>query len=185
MPDADVDSDYAGPTVAGRDGPLHLDGERHKPPIGSTADGGGQDAGTALLQPPRQLSRRLVGLEDANAGKLDVLAVRQHLDLPGGEPAGDPRVALVLPAWETHRAALAAAASRVAPVPKRPRERVQAAVVGLLGVLGPPGRHLTLGAVPFPPQLPKRPRHLHVLSGGALIQPSLDQLQAPVICESG
>jgi hypothetical protein len=54
---------------------LDFDGERHKPAIGSAADGGGQDAGGALLQSPRQLSRRLVGLEDANAGELDVLAV--------------------------------------------------------------------------------------------------------------
>src|SRR6266545_5700870 len=185
MPDAHVDPDDARLAVAGWDGPLDFDGERHEPAVGSAADGGGQDAGAAVFQPPRQLAGRLVSLEDADAGELDVLAVGEHLDLPGGEPAADTPVALLLAAWEAHRAAFAAAVAGVAPIPQRSGERVQATVVGLLGVLGPPGRHLLLGAVPLPSQRWKRPGHLDVLAGATLVETAGDQLQAPVVGEPG
>jgi hypothetical protein len=75
-----------------------------------------------------------MGLEDADAGELDVLTVREHLDGAGGEPARIPAVSLPFPPRETDWAAFAAAAARVAPVLQRPRKSVQARLVGLLGV---------------------------------------------------
>src|SRR6266511_5670247 len=181
MTDAHVHADHARPTVRGRNGPLDFDGERHVPAVGPSGDGGGQDAGGALLQPPRQLAGRLVGLDDTDPWQLDVLAVGQHADRAGGEAAGDPGTALLLPTEKADRATLAEPVAGVAPVLERPRERVQAAVVGLLAVLGPPRRHVMLGAVPLPPQLRKGPRHLDVLAGTTLLQAGGDQLQATVV----
>ena len=126
MVDTHVNPDDARLAVAGRDGPLDFDGERHEPAVSSAADGGGQDAGGALLQPPRQLAGGLMGLDDPDPRKLHVLAVGQHAEGTGGEPASDPRVALLLAAGEAHRAALAAPAAGVVPVLQRPRECVQA-----------------------------------------------------------
>jgi len=181
MPDADIHPNHTRHAVAGRYLPLHLDGERHEPAVGLTGDGGGQNPGGALLQTTGELPCRLVRLDDPDAGELDVFAVGQHPDGAGGEPAGSPGAALLLAAREAHRAALATAVAGVAPVLERPRERVQAAVVGLLAVLLPPGRHVMLGAVPLASQLRKGPGHLHVMASLPLVEAGGDQLQAPVV----
>jgi hypothetical protein len=183
--DTHVHADHARSAIASRHGPFDLDRERDKPAVGSAADDGGQDAGGALLQPPRQLPGGLMRLEYPDARQVDVLAVGQHADGTSGEAAGDPSSSLVLPPWEAHRSAPATAATGVVPVLERPRQRVQAAVVGLLGILGPPRRHVILGPVPLPSQFRKRPRHPHVLAGLPLVHAGVDQLQAPVVGEPG
>src|SRR5215211_43113 len=124
-----------------------------------------------------------MGLDDPDPWELYVPTVGQDPDGAGGEAAGDPGSALPLTAWEARRTALPQPVAGVAPVLQGPREPVQATVVGLLGVLGPPGRHVMLGAVPFPPQLGQRPRHLDARVGLALVQADGDQLQAPVVGE--
>lgn len=93
-----------------------------------------------------------MGLEDTNPGELDVLAVTEHLDLAGGEPAGVAGSALLLEPREAHRAALATAVPGVGPVLERPCQPVQAGCVGLLAVLSPPGRDVLLAAVPLSSQ---------------------------------
>jgi hypothetical protein len=126
-----------------------------------------------------------VGLEDTDPGKLDVLAISQHLDRARGEPAGIAGAPFLLEAWEAHSVTLAAAVSRVAPVLQRSGQPVQAGGVGLLGVLGPPRCNLVLGPVPLPTQLGKRPRHSDARIGLVLVQADLDQGKTPVVGDPG
>jgi signal transduction histidine kinase len=80
-----------------------------------------------------------------------------------------------------------------APVTQRAGQLAQAGVVGLLGALRPPRRHLALGLVPPPAQLIQAPRHRrergvgHPIGTlrGALRQGGLHQRQAPVVGEPG
>src|SRR5215216_7492297 len=159
--------------------PLHLDGEGDEPAVSLAADGGGDDPGGPLLKATGQLSCGLVGPEDADPRKLDMLTVGGHLDLAGGEPTGVPAVAFPLGSGEAHAAASAPAASVVGPVLEGSGQPIQAGGVCLLAVLGPPGGDLRLGSVPLQPQLGQGPRHLDVLTGPTLLQPLLNQLQAP------
>ena len=112
--------------VAGRDMPLNLHCEGDEPPVGLTADGGGQDVGGALLQPASELARRLVRLEDSDSGELDVLTVAQHLDLASGESTGVSGATLPLESWKADWAAFAATCPGVAPVLERPGQPIQA-----------------------------------------------------------
>ena len=183
--DADIHSNRGRLPVGGRDLTFNLGGEGHEPAVGRSGDGGGQNPGGALLQAAGELASRLVGLEDADTGKLDMLAVRQHLDRAGGEAAGVPTAALLLELWEADRAALAVTAPGVAPVPQSSGQSIQAGGVGLLGVLGPPWGDFVLRPVPFPPQLRQRPWHLHPRVGSMLVEVGLDQRQTPVVGDPG
>jgi hypothetical protein len=107
--DAGVDTDDGVVTVAGRGAALNFDGEGDEPAVGGSGDGGGQDTGSAVLKASGELAGGFMGLEDADAGQLDVLAVREHLDRTGGEPAGVSAAPFSFPAREAHWAALAAA----------------------------------------------------------------------------
>jgi len=109
-----------------------------------------------------------------------VVAVWLDADRAGGEPAGRAGAALGLAPGEAHPTPGSAACLGVRPVLQCACQGVQAGVVGLLGVLTPPGGHLVLGAVPLPPQRRQRPGHLHVKAGGTLVEALLDQVQAPV-----
>jgi len=181
VPDTSVDADHARAAVPSRDVALDLDGEGDVPAVGGAGDGGGQDAGAAVLQPSGELAGRLVGLKYADLGQPNVLAVVQHLDPAGGEPAGVPGSPLPLLVWKPHRAPLTTAMLRVSPVLERSGEPVQAGGVGFLAVLGPPGSDLILGAVPVPAEGRQGPGHLDVLAGPTLLQAGLDQSQPPVV----
>src|SRR5215216_2006415 len=109
MPDADVHTHRGGHTVACRDGPLDLDGERDEPAVGGSGNGGGQDAGTALLEATGKLPSGFMGFEHADARELDVPAVGQHLDGAGSESAGVAAAPLPFRVREPDQAALAAA----------------------------------------------------------------------------
>jgi hypothetical protein len=183
--DSNIDPDDPVVTVAGGHGPLDLDGEGDVPAVGSAGDGGGQNAGGALLEASGELPGGFMGLEDADAGELDVLAVGKQLDGAGGEPAGVPTAPLPLESWEGDRAALTTAAPRVAPVLQRPGQPIKAGGVGLLAVLGPPGSDLLFGAIPLPPQLGQGPWHLDVLTSVTLVESGFHQLQAPVVGDPG
>jgi hypothetical protein len=128
VPDAGIDADHARAAVPGRSAPLDLNGEGDEPAVGDACNGGGQDTGAAVLQAVGELAGRLVGLEDADLGQPDVLAVVQHLDPAGREPAGIPGSPLPLGVREPHRSALATTMLRVSPVlrarasPSRPEE---------------------------------------------------------------
>jgi hypothetical protein len=94
------------------------------------------------------------------------------------------------PPREFHRGTLALAGARLLPVLQRRRRVRQAGVVGLLGVLRPPRRHLVLDRIPVPPQRgqgPTLPRR-HLVPGQAvgLLGPPLlpigpDPADRPVI----
>jgi len=111
VPDADIHADHGGLAVAGWEIALYLDGEGDKPAVGGTADGGGQDPGGALFQASGELAGGLVGLEDADPGKLDVRAVGKDLDGAGGEPAGISAASLPFRVREADSAALTAPGS--------------------------------------------------------------------------
>src|SRR4029453_8182352 len=74
---------------------------------------------------------------------------------------------------------------RVAPVPQRSGQPIQAGGVGLLGVLRPPRGNLVLRPVPFPPQLGQGPWHRHLRVGSVLVEVGLDQRQTPVVGDPG
>src|SRR5919197_1656357 len=149
MPHAHIDADDGFRPVRAALSPLHFDGEAHIPAIGGAADGGRQNAGAALLQPPCELASGLVGPDYPDAWQLNVVAVGQDLERAGGEAAALPGAALPLGAWEAHELALAAASAGVGPVLQRPGKGIQPGGIGLLAVLPPPRRHLLLDLVPF------------------------------------
>src|SRR4029453_12721744 len=100
--------------------PLDLDREGDEPAVGGSGDGGGKDAGGTVLKAAGELACGFVGLQDADPGELDVLAIGHHLDGPGGEPAGLPAAPLPLPLREPDRTSLASPGSRVGPVLEGP-----------------------------------------------------------------
>ena len=126
MANAHIHPNDSRSAVAGREMPLNLHCEGDEPPVGLTADGGGQDAGGALLQAAGKLAGRLVRLEDSDPRQLEVLAVAQHLYLAGRESAGVSGVTLLLESGKTDRAAFAATRLGVAPVLQRPGQPIQA-----------------------------------------------------------
>ena len=111
LADADIHSHHIGLPVATSELSLDLDSKGDEPAVSRAADRGGQDAGAALLDSPSELTGGLMGLEDADPGKLDVRAVLQHLDGAGSEAAGVPRAALPLLVREPDRAAFASPGS--------------------------------------------------------------------------
>jgi hypothetical protein len=84
MPDANIHPHHARPAVASSRGrPLYLDGEGDVPAVGGAGDGGGEDAGGAMLEAAGELAGGLVGPEHANAGQLDAFP-----GLPGAVRVG-------------------------------------------------------------------------------------------------
>jgi hypothetical protein len=181
VPDADIYPSYRGPAAAGRDMPLDLDSERDIPAVGDTADRGGHDAGSALLQAAGELAGGFMGLERADPGERDVLAVSLYSKWSGGEPAGVPAPTLLPGSWKTDPAASATARLGVREVLEGASEPVQARGVGLLAVVCPPGGDLVLGPVPLSAEGRQCPRHLNVLASPPLLQPLLYQPQPPVV----
>jgi hypothetical protein len=114
-----------------------------------------------------------------------VLTVGQHLDRAGGEPASVSGPAFLLESREADRASLAAATAGVAPVLQRPGQPVQAAAVGLLGILGPPGGDLMLSLISLSSQVREGPWDLSRGIDPTLLQPRLHEVKAPVVSETG
>src|SRR5215216_4768234 len=97
--------------------PQLAQGALQRPRVGDVRSGGegcqvpdtsvdADHARAAVLQPSGELAGRLVGLKYADLGQPNVLAVVQHLDPAGGEPAGVPGSPLPLLVWKPHRAPL-------------------------------------------------------------------------------
>ena len=184
LPDAHIYPDRARVAVGRGELADELAGERHVPPACHPGDGGRENPASSVLKVAGELARRLVSLDDPDPRELDMLAIGQDTDRPGGEPAGILASAVLEPR-EADPAAAAASVPEASPVLQRPRQAVQPRGVGFLAVIRPPGRDLVFGAVPLAPQRRQCPRHLHLLPGRAGVEALFDQFKAPVVSESG
>ena len=124
LPDAHIHPDRARVAVGGGELADELASERHIPAVGHPRDGGSEDPAGAALKMAGEFAGRLVSLDDPDPWKLDVLAVGQDPDRPGGEPAGIPAPALLEPG-EADRATRTAGVPGISPVLQRPRQAVQ------------------------------------------------------------
>jgi hypothetical protein len=85
---SNVDSDNGGLAVCGGNFALEFNGERDKPTVRSSRDGGGTDASSALFNTTSELSRGFVGSDLAESRQRNVVSVRLYPNCARGEAAG-------------------------------------------------------------------------------------------------
>jgi hypothetical protein len=161
-PDPEVDPDRrARPGVPPRRVLLHLDGERHEPPLSRPRHRGRQDARYAVVDLAGELGRRLVGLHRAEAGKRHRTSRAAH---DAGEPEGVAGLPLLLPPGEPEPPALPLALLRLDVLPQSPFQVPKRLLIGALGVLRPP-RQARVGFLLHVPDLLQLGRRVPLPSG--------------------
>jgi hypothetical protein len=174
---SNVDSDHGGLAVCGGNFALEFNGERDKPTVRSSRDGGGTDASSALFNTTSELSRGFVGSDLAESRQRNVVSVRLYPNCARGEAAGVRCATPFLEAGKPDPRTLSSSVRTVPITLECSGETIQTGRIGFLGVLLPPRCYVRLCEIPLSTQPWQCPWNIHLVAGLAGVHAILDERQ--------